>query len=88
MKNPTKWLSHLVTAIENAGNVMHDEITCIFLILDCIVLDINLSPDRSTNNLDSTLRVFVDRSGTLLLKTKCLEDSMEVLNMFSSRNGS
>ena len=90
VKDPAKGLGQVIQGIDDARDVLRDNVASILPILNGKMLDINvtgaLGRDASVDHVDSRHVVFVDWGGTGLGKTEFEEDRAKVLRMFSCDN--
>ena len=92
MEDPTERFGHVISRVDDARNMVHEDRTGFLPILDGKVLNINmagtLGGNAGVNDFDGRLIVFVDRSRGSLGKTKLMHDSAQVAGVFSSGDGS
>ena len=73
VEDPTKWFGEVVTGIDDARAVSHDDVAVSFPILDGKVLDVNVAGafgrDTGIDDRDGRHVVFVDGSRASLRKT-------------------
>ena len=91
VENLTNTLGKGITGVDDARDVLENNVASAFPILDREELDIDVARAFgravSVNHLDRGLVVLVERSGGKLGKTKLVKNETKVFGYFGSSNG-
>ena len=92
MKNPTKRFCKVIRWVDDAMDEGHDNVSCIFPVLNGKMLDINVSRafggDLGVDHVDGRLVVGVEDSRAFGRKTQLCHDSAKVFGMLGGGNSS
>ena len=92
MKNPTKRFCKVIRWVDDAMDECHDNVACIFPVLDGKMLDIDVTRafggDLGVDHVDGRLVVGVEDSGAFWRETQLSHDGVKVLGMLGGGDSS
>jgi hypothetical protein len=87
MEHPSDTFGEAVTWVDNAGNLLEYEVASFLSILDCKVLDIDVSGSFcgaiGVDHFNGGLVIFANWCGSFLSKTELRKDRMKIFCNFS-----
>ena len=92
VKNPSQRFGHIIGGVDDAGDVVHDDVASVLPFLDGKMLDVDVprafGGHACIDHANGRHVVFVDGGRTKLGVTQFTEDRMEIFGMLGSKYSS